>query len=53
MYIGSLVSSITSLISAAANNTLTQQPKFWVGTQANYDAIVSKDDNTIYMITES
>lgn len=37
-------------LSTAANNTLTASPKFWVGTQANYDAIVTKDANTIYDI---
>lgn len=41
-----------SLISADANNSLSSQPKFWVETQANYDAIVTKDPNTIYLIVE-
>lgn len=27
-------------------------PTFWVGTQAEYDAIVDKDSNTFYYITE-
>lgn len=25
---------------------------FWVGTQAEYDAIVTKDNNTLYFIKE-
>jgi hypothetical protein len=24
--------------------------KFWTGTQAEYDAIVTKDDNTVYFV---
>lgn len=39
-----------SLISSGANNTITADPKFWSGTQANYDAIVTKDSNTFYFI---
>jgi len=26
--------------------------KFWTGTQTQYDDIVTKDDNTLYFITE-
>lgn len=37
-------------LSGDANNTLSAPPKFWCGTQANYDAIGSKGANTIYLI---
>lgn len=38
------------LISGGANNTVSADPKFWSGTQANYDAIATKDSNTFYFI---
>ena len=31
---------------------LDATPTFWVGTQAEYDAIAVKDNNTFYYITE-
>lgn len=43
---------LDSTISGDANNTITVSPKFWSGTQANYDAIGTKDANTIYLIQE-
>lgn len=42
---------LNSLISGDANNILNSAPKFWVGSQANYDAIAVKSDDTFYHIT--
>lgn len=36
-------------LSADANNTLTNT-RFWSGTRANYDALPTKDRNTVYFI---
>lgn len=41
----------TEFVSSDAGNLVTQNPKHWVGTQANYDAIATPDPNTIYDIT--
>lgn len=38
------------MVSGDANNTVTVDPKFWSGSQANYDAIGTKDSNTFYFI---
>jgi hypothetical protein len=40
-------------VSADAGNDLTSNPKFWVGSQAEYEAIVSPDANTVYLIVAS
>lgn len=42
----------SSNLSTDANNTLTADPLLWSGTQASYDAIGTKDPNTIYHIEE-
>jgi hypothetical protein len=37
-------------LSKAPGNTLRENPSFWCGTQEDYDAIETKDPDTIYMI---
>ena len=39
-------------ISISNQNVISTVTKFWCGTQAQYDAIVNKDSNTVYMIHE-
>ena len=45
------IARLGELVSGDANNTLSAAPKFWVGTQANYDAL-TPDAGTIYWITD-
>jgi hypothetical protein len=40
----------SGFVSADAGNELATNPKFWVGTQTEYDAIGSPDANTIYLV---
>ncbi len=42
----------TNDYTTAEKNKLAATPSFWVGTQAEYDAITNKDTNTFYYITE-
>lgn len=42
----------TNDYTAADKAKVDATPTFWVGTQAEYDAIVTKDNNTFYYITE-
>ena len=48
------VASATSagIITAADKSKLDATPTFWVGTQAEYDALTTKDNKTFYYITE-
>lgn len=39
-------------ISNASNNTTSSWLKIWTGTQANYDAITTKDSATLYITTD-
>lgn len=39
-------------ISISNQNVISTVTKFWCGTQAQYDAITTKDSNTVYMIHE-
>lgn len=42
----------TNDYTTAEKNKLAATPSFWVGSQAEYDAIAVKDKNTFYYITE-
>lgn len=42
----------TNDYTAADKAKVDATPTFWVGTQAEYDAIATKDNNTFYYITE-
>lgn len=42
----------TNDYTTAEKNKLAATPSFWVGSQAEYDAIAVKDTNTFYYITE-
>ena len=42
----------TNDYTTAEKNKLAATPSFWVGSQAEYDAIANKDTNTFYYITE-
>lgn len=44
--------SNAGLMSAENCNKLSSMPTFWKGTQAEYDALGSYDNNTVYLITE-
>ena len=46
-----LANVLALLVSGDANNTLSAAPKFWSGSQADYDALGAKDANTLYMVT--
>jgi hypothetical protein len=46
---GSATAAATS--AASAQQALTDMPDWWFGTQAAYDAITTKDPNTLYAIT--
>lgn len=41
---------MNSLISSDANNELATTPAFWVGTQADYDSIATKSNQTFYYV---
>lgn len=41
---------MSALVSSDANNELATTPAFWVGTQANYDAIATKSSHTLYLV---
>lgn len=40
-------------ISNTANNTTSSGLKIWTGTQANYDALTTKDSSTLYFTIDS
>ena len=40
------------LVSDQANNILTSWMKIWAGTQADYEALTSYDNNTLYLVIE-
>lgn len=50
---GEWVSTGNAFVSTDAGNDLTTNPRQWVGTQSEYDAIGSPDPNTIYNIIAS
>ena len=45
-----LLSGVGRMLS---DGTLRQQTKFWSGLQADYDAINTKDPDTIYWVTDN
>ena len=50
-----ITSQTSQLISDAKANTINQRDgssvKMWIGTQAQYDAIATKDSTVMYMVT--
>jgi hypothetical protein len=40
------------MVSDQANNILTSWMKIWAWTQANYEALSSYDNNTVYLTIE-
>ena len=44
---------VTDATGVRNENNLSQVIKMWTGTKAQYDAIVTKDDNTIYNVEDS
>ena len=44
---------VTDATGVRNENNLSQVMKMWTGTKAQYDAIVTKDDNTIYNVDDS
>lgn len=46
---GNLVVEWWLWLSSQANNVLTTGAKIWAGTDANYEALTSYDDNTVYL----
>jgi hypothetical protein len=40
------------MVSNQPNNILTSWMKIWAGTQADYEALASYDNNTLYLIVE-
>ena len=47
-----VTTSENGVMSAADKTKLDSLSKEWTGTQADYDALATKDDNTTYYITD-
>lgn len=44
------MAALTPVVSDALNPNFVGRVNLWVGTQAQYDALTSKDSNTLYMV---
>jgi hypothetical protein len=44
------ISDVDASLDLKADKTSIPTVKFWTGTQAEYDAIATKDDNTVYFV---
>jgi hypothetical protein len=47
-----ITTSSDVMVSNQPNNILTSWMKIWAGTQADYEALASYDNNTLYLIVE-